>query len=68
MSPVITMNNPNLDFTFASAATAKKMKKLASKSIFSIKKSPHHDQVDDDENDYHDYYRNQQRPEDFVLP
>lgn len=50
------MNNPNLDFTFASAATAKKMKKLASKSIFSIKESPHHYQVYDNEDDYHYYY------------
>ena len=43
MSPVTMMSSPNFDFTFASAATAKKTKKLASKSIFSIKESPHHD-------------------------
>jgi hypothetical protein len=57
--PVMMMSNPNFDLTFASAATAKNKKKLASNSIFSINKSPHHDQVYDDQDDYYDYYRNQ---------
>lgn len=42
MSPVMMINKPNFDLTFASAATARNKKKLASNRIFSIKESPHH--------------------------
>ncbi len=36
IKPVITIKKPKLDFTFASAATARNMKKLASRRIWAI--------------------------------
>lgn len=38
IKPVTTMKKPRPDFTFASAATARNMKKLASRSILAIRK------------------------------
>jgi hypothetical protein len=57
IKPVMTMKKPNPDFTFASAATARNMKKLASRRILAIRKSPHYNQVNDDEDDYNNDYR-----------